>query len=152
MCFFRRIKLWINASALCIKIFLWNWKLSELALCHILVKSIVFWWKLQFWLLEGECDECTDGKNIPFPDILDNEDVTYKEWRQNNHKRLAKELGACLWLFCLHSPLDIKECQVGELKEKLLEGFNNYQKHVGVKRVMYAILEKDKLDPNCMLL
>ena len=54
----------------------------------------MFWWKLQFWLLEGECDECMDGKNIPFPDILDNEDVTYKEWRQNNHKCLAKELGA----------------------------------------------------------
>ena len=44
-------------------------------------------------MLEGECDECMDGKNIPFPDILDNEDVTYNKWRQNNHKCLAKELG-----------------------------------------------------------
>ena len=43
-----------------------------------------------------------------------------KEWRQNNHKRLA---------------LYTKECQVSELKEKLLEGFNIYQKHV--QAVMY---------------
>ena len=33
----------------------------------------------QYW--KGECDECTDGNIISFPDILDNEDVTCKEWR-----------------------------------------------------------------------
>ena len=37
----------------------------------------------------GECDECINRKNIPFPDILDNKDVTYKEWSQNDHKHLA---------------------------------------------------------------
>ena len=51
---------------------------------------------------------------IPFPDILDNEDVTYKEWSQNDHKSLD---------------LYTTECQGGKLKEKLLEGFNVYQKH-----------------------
>ena len=45
-----------------------------------------------------------------------------------------------------------KECQVGELKEKLLEGFSIYHKHVQVKRVMHTIFEKDKLDSNYMLL
>ena len=59
---------------------------------------------------KGECDECTNGKNIPFPGILSNEDVTYKEWGQNNHNQLT-----------LHT----KEFQVGELKEKLPEGLNN---------------------------
>ena len=54
-------------------------------------------------------------KNIPFPDVLDNEDVTYIEWTQNDHK---------------HPALYTKVCQVGELKEQLLEGFNTYQKHV----------------------
>ena len=85
----------------------------------------------------GECDERMNGKNIPFLDILDNEDVSYKEWSQNDHKCLA---------------LNTKECQVDELKEKLLEGFNIYQKHVRVKEVMHATFEKDKLDPNCMFL
>ena len=75
----------------------------------------------------GECDECMNGKYIPFPDILDNKNVTCKAWSQNNHKYLA---------------LYTKECQVNELKEKLLKGFNTYQKHVRVKRVMHATFER----------
>ena len=82
---------------------------------------------------QEECDKCMNGKNIPFPDILDNEDVTYKEQSQNDHKCLA---------------LDTKEFQVDGLKEKLLEGFNIYQSHVRVKTVMHATFEKNKLDPN----
>ena len=38
----------------------------------------------------GECDKCVNGKNIPFPDILDNEHVIYKEWSQkNDHEHLT---------------------------------------------------------------
>ena len=85
----------------------------------------------------GECDECMNGKNISFPDILDNENLTYKEWGQNDHKHLS---------------LYTKECQVNELKETLLEGFKIYQKHGQAKSMMYATFEKDKLDPNCMLM
>ena len=84
-----------------------------------------------------ECNEWTNGKKTPFPGTPDNQDVIYKGWRQNDHKRLA---------------LYTKEFQVGELKKNLLEGFNNFRKHVRVKRMMYATFERDKLDPNCMLL
>ena len=59
-----------------------------------------------------------------------------KEWNQNE-----KDL-----------TLYNKECQVGELKEKCLEGFNIYQKQVRVKRMLHTTFDKDKFDPNSKLL
>ena len=96
------------------KILVSNWKLSELALMPCFSSKVLCCsenYNSECW--KGDCVECMNGKNTLFPDNLDN--VTNKEWSQNDHKHLA---------------LYTNECHVGGLKKKLLEGFNIYQKHV----------------------
>ena len=108
------------------------------------IDKISFWqivlcdnedYTLSCW--KGECNNCCNGKAIPFPNIISNRIISYKEWGYNDQKRLA--------LKTLESPF-------GEIKEKFCEQFPQFQKHVSIKQIMHDNFEQDKKDSKCHLL
>ena len=85
---------------------------------------------------KGECNSC-NGKAIPFPNIIRNRIISYKEWGYNDQKRLT---------------LKTLEYPFGEIKEKFCEQFPQFQKHVRIKQIIHDNFEQDKKDSKCHLL
>ena len=86
---------------------------------------------------KGECDNRCNGKTVPFPNIISNRIISYKEWGYNDQKRLT---------------LKTLECPFGEIKEKCCEKYSQFQKHVCIKRIMHNNFEQEKKDSKCHLL
>ena len=86
---------------------------------------------------KGDCDNCCKGKAIPFPNIIGNRIISYKECGCNDQKKLT---------------LTTLECPFGEIKEKFCEQFPQFQKHVRINRLLHDNFGQDKKDGKCQLL
>ena len=75
----------------------------QIVLCDSEDYTSSCWWR--------ECNNCCNGEAIPFPNILSNRIISYKEWRYNDQKRLT---------------LKTWECPFGEIKEKFWEQFPQF--------------------------
>ena len=87
-----------------------------------------------FW--KCKCDNCYNGKTVPFPNIISNRIISYKEWVYNDLKRLI--LKSLQYFF-------------GEIKEKCCEKYSQFQKNVCIKRIMHDNFEQEKEDSKCHL-